>query len=207
MHKESLALFLGMLCGDGNLCIKNKKRKYGLYHDYCTQFCNTNKEIMGLFSKLFFELFGLKVNIYSRKRDGRKEIFDFTSYSREVFNKIKEMGFPVGVKRDKLRIPEIIKRGSEIEKIYFLWGVFLTDGSLKKGGIFFHTGSKVFLEEISDLIYSLFGTRKNVKSYKQREIFISYQLSLNKEESRKMLSMPPSHNGIASVLSLKNSNF
>lgn len=205
MEKEDLALFLGMLCGDGNLSIKNKKRKYGLYHDYCTQFCNTDINIMNFFSELFFKIFDIKVNFYSRKREGRKEIFDFTSYSKEVFNKISELGFPVGVKRDKLRIPKIIKNGSEKEKICFLWGLFVTDGSLKKGNrIFFHMGSKILLEEISNLIYELFNIKKEVKEYVQKEKFFSYQLSLNKEESRKILSMPPSLNGRASVLSLKN---
>lgn len=200
MQKEDLALFLGMLCGDGNLSIKTKKKGY---KNYTTKFCNTDINIIKLFNELFFKIFNIRVNFYSRKREGRKEIFDFTSYSKEVFDKVSSLGFPIGVKRDKLRIPEIIKIGSREEKIAFLFGVIITDGTIKKNKdtLFFHVGSKYFLEDISELIYELIGTKKGIKTYLQKEKYVSYQLSLNKEETRKILSMPPSHNGIASVLS------
>ncbi len=200
MEKEDLSLFLGMLCGDGHLCIRTKKQGY---KNYSTEFCNTNINIINLFDNLFYKIFKVKGNFHSRKREDRKEIFEFRSYSKEVFDKISELGFPIGVKRDNLRIPKIVKDGSKEEKLSFLLGVFVTDGALKNKRMFFHTGSKIFLEEVSSLIYELIGTKKEVKTYLQKEKFLSYQLSLNKEESREILSKPPSHNGIASVLSFK----
>lgn len=197
---NDLALFLGMLCGDGNLCIRTKKKGY---KNYSVQFCNTDYKIVILFDELFIKIFNIKGNIHSQRRENRKEIFNFQSYSKEVFDKILGLGFPIGVKRDSLRVPEIIKNGSYEDKLYFLRGVFITDGSLKKGGwILFHLGSKVFLEDLSLLIYDIFGSQKKIKSYIQKERFISYQLSLNKEETKKLLLMPLSHNGSAMVLSL-----
>jgi hypothetical protein len=70
-----------------------------------------------------------------------------------------------------------------------LKGVLITDGMIRKSGaISFHTGSKIFLEEISELINELYGVKKAIKTYLQREKFISYQLNLNKEEAQKILS-------------------
>lgn len=208
MQKEDLALFLGMLCGDGHLSIHNKKRGLNNYYDYYTGFCNTDKRIIEIFADLFYKIFKVKGNFYPRDRPNRKRIYEFHSYSREVFDKINSLGFPVGVKRDRLRIPEIIKNGSEEEKFNFLSGFFITDGSLKRGNtIFFHSGSKTFLEELSILIYELIGVKREIKSYLQKEKYLSYQLNLNKEESRKILSMPLSHNGSAPVLSSEKFNF
>ena len=77
----------------------------------------------------------------------------------------------------KLRIPAIIWNSSRKEKILFLKGFIITDGSIKKyGHVVFHIASKKFLEDISDLIYGLFGLRKPIKEYLQREKFFSYQL-------------------------------
>lgn len=207
MKKEDLALFLGMLCGDGHLSIHNKKRvlKKGLetYHDYCTGFCNTNEKIMKLFSELFYKLFKVKGNFYPRERPNRKRIYEFNSYSNAVFDEISSLGFPIGVKKDVLKIPSIISNGSHQEKLNFFFGLLLTDGCIRKNKtMIFHSGSKLLLEDLSNLIEDLFKIKKEVKSYTQKERYTSYQLNLNKEETRRILSVPPSHNGIAPVLSL-----
>ena len=191
MNSEILALFLGMLCGDGHLSIHHKKREKNTYYDYTTGFCNTDEQIIKLFSKLFFGIFNVKGNFHPRDRINRKRIYEFNSYSKEVFDKISNFGFPIGVKRDKLRIPKIIKEGSAQEKLYFLQGVFLTDGCLKKGRIFFHSGSKIFLEEISEITNELYNIKKPIKTFLQKGRFLSYQLILNKDESHKILSLAP----------------
>ena len=49
--KEKLALFLGMLSGDGCLSISHNGEGY---RNYPINFCNTNKEIVKLFDDLFF---------------------------------------------------------------------------------------------------------------------------------------------------------
>ncbi len=200
---NDLALFLGMLCGDGHLSIHVKRRKSGIYYDYYTGFCNTNIKIMELFSGLFLKLFNVRGNFYSRDRPNRKRIYDFNSYSRPVFDTISALGFPIGVKRDKLRIPDVVKNGSDDEKLSFLLGVLITDGGIRKNEtIIFHSGSKLFLEDLTQLFKELWDMDKKVKSYIQREKFISYQITLNRQESKKLLE-PLSHNGSAPVLSLE----
>ena len=78
----------------------------------------------------------------------------------------------------------------------------MTDGGLKKNGsLLFHMGSKKFLEDLSELIYNLTGSKKQVKEFTQGGIFKSYQLYLNKQERLKILDSEPTwHNGTARVL-------
>lgn len=82
-------------------------------------------------------------------------------------------------------------------------GVIITDGSLKnKRGIMFHSGSKLFLEDISVLISEFIGVIKPLKEYTQRKVYKSYQLYLNKVERQLILSnLPTCDNGTRAVLS------
>lgn len=201
MNKEKLALFLGMLCGDGYLGVRTKKKGY---KNFSVEFCNTNLEIVKLFDNLFYDLFNVKGNFHSRIRNGRKEIFEFRRYSKDIFNYISSLGFPIGIKKERLKIPAIVL-GSRKEKEMFLVGVLITDGCIRRNRtIIFHSGSRLLLEDISNLIYELFGVKRKVKEYLQRNKYLSYQLNLNKEESQKIILLPPSHSGIATVLSLRN---
>jgi len=184
--KILLALFMGMLSGDGWLSIKTKKAGY---KSYSVEFCNTELQIVTKFRDLFFKIFNVQGNIHPRKRPNRKEIFQFSSYFKESFFRLSKLGFPIGVKRDVLKILDFIKSGSKEEKLAFLFGLYLTDGCLKKDSlIYFHLGSKTFLREVAELISELSGSKKIVKTYVQREKFYSYQLGLNKEETRMILS-------------------
>jgi hypothetical protein len=181
---EELALFLGMLSGDGCLSIAHNGEGY---RHYPIQFWNTDKTIIRQFDDLFLSLFGIRGNIQSRKRPNKREIWEFKKTSRKIYEKIKEIGFPEGVKRDILRVPEMIKKGTKKEKIAFVNGVIITDGSLKDRGILFHSGSKLFLEDLSLLISDLTNTLKPVKEYVQRGKYKSYQLYLNKDERNLIL--------------------
>ncbi len=196
---EKLALFLGMLSGDGCLSISHSSEGY---RDYPIQFYNTNKNLVLLFDQLFFELFGMNGRVSSRNRKNRKEIWEFVKYSRTTAEEIKKLGFPEGVKRDVLRILPIIKNGTEREQLLFFQGLLITDGCNKpKRGIMFHLGSKLFLEDLSDLMSHYIDARKPVKEFIQKEKYKSYQLYLNKKEKEILLAqMPLWHNGTASVL-------
>lgn len=187
--KEELALFLGMLSGDGCLSIGHNGEGY---RHYPIQFCNTEKDKVLLFDNLFFELFGIRGKISSRRRLNRKEIWHFLKYSVKIVNELKEMGFPEGLKRDILRIPQIVKSGTKREKLAFVHGVIITDGCIRKDGrITFHTGSKLFLEDISKLIEEFISCEKPVKEFIQKEKYRSYQLYLNKHEGDIILSTSP----------------
>lgn len=201
MDKEELALFLGMLSGDGYIGIRTKKKGY---KNFSVEFCNTNLKIVKLFDNLFYSLFKTRGNFHSRIRNDRKEIFDFRKYSKDIFDYLSSLGFPIGVKKDRLRILPVITSGRRKEKEMFLIGLLITDGSIRKNNtILFHSGSKLLLEDLSKLIYGLFGVERRVKKYVQKGKYFSYQLSLNKEESQKIILLPPSHSGSATVLSLK----
>ena len=186
--EESLALFLGMLSGDGCLSIKHNGEGYRIYP---IDFCNTEEEKVRLFNRLFFELFGIEGRISSRKRPNRKEIWTFLKHSKDICQILKKEGFPEGVKRDILRVPNRINNGSQNEKLNFLYGVIITDGSIGKNRLLFHSGSKLFLEDLSKLISLFIGREKPIKEYIQREIYKSYQLCLNKQEKELILSKCP----------------
>jgi len=188
MDNKKLALLLGMLCGDGCLVIRTKSK--GGYKCYSTDFCNSNIDLITQFQNLFHELFEIKGNYYPDKRANKKKVvYVFRSYSRDIFDKIADWGFPVGLKKFKLRIPEIVWSMGREEKLLFLKGFSITDGSIKDSGhIVFHIASKRFLEDISNLIYELFELRKPIKEYIQKEKYYSYQLLLNKSEAQEVLS-------------------
>jgi len=192
--KEKLALLLGMLAGDGCLPIKHSGEGY---RDYAVQFYNADRKIVRLFSDTFYELFNSVGKIRYSDRKNKQRLFEFCKYSKDVVNKIKKLGFPEGVKRDILRIPAYIKKSSKMEKSSFVLGVIITDGSIRKrGDILFHSGSKLFLKDLSNLIESIIKIRKKVIEYTQREKFKSYQLNLNIPEAVKLISsMPTWDNG------------
>lgn len=186
--KEKLALFLGMLSGDGCLSIKHNGEGY---RDYPIDFCNTEKEKVILFDNLFYEIYGIHGKISSRQRPNRKLIWHFLKHSVKIVKELKEIGFPEGVKRDVLRIPKMIFNGTDGEKILFIHGVIITDGSLNEKRLQFHSGSKLFLEDLSNLIGEFIGIVKPVKEYVQREVYRSYQLSLYNVEKDKLLAKCP----------------
>lgn len=195
--KEKLALFLGMFCGDGCLSLSCNGRGQ---KDYPVQFTNNSREIITLFDDLFLELFGFRGRVKSRKRPGRKKIFDFRKYSKEVVEKLKKLGFKEGKKKYSLRIPEIIKKGSKSEKVLFINGLCLTDGHISKaGGLAFHLGTLDFIEDLRLLIGTLIKYEGKIKHYIQRDKYTSYQLYLNKQE-RDSLLMPMLGNGSPAVL-------
>ena len=66
MNKEEQALFLGMLCGDGYLCMRTRK---GGGHCYSTEFFNTNLELMKFFDNLFQRVFEVKGNFQGQGRE------------------------------------------------------------------------------------------------------------------------------------------
>ncbi len=198
--KEKFALFLGMLSGDGCLPIGHNRQGY---RDYKICFCNTNEKLVSLFDSLFFDTFAIRGTIRYSDRFNKKRLFEFCKYSKEIYHKIKKVGFPEGVKRDALKIPVMIKNGTNKEKSAFIYGFLITDGSIRKrGDILFHSGSKLFLEELSKLIAEFTGNKKPIREYLQREVYKSYQLSLNKPETKKLLlNMPTWDNGTPTALS------
>ena len=204
-RSEKLALFLGMLSGDGCLPIHHNGKGY---RDYAVQFYNTNKDRVELFNRLFLDIFGVNGTIGYCDRLGKQRLWSFCKYSKKITEEIRNWGFPEGVKRDVLRVLPIVFKGTNSEKLEFIRGVLITDGCVRKNEtIIFHSGSELFLNDLSDLIGDIIGIRKPIKEYVQREKYKSFQLNLNKKESALLLSdlkdKPTWDNGTPIALSFK----
>jgi intein/homing endonuclease len=194
MDLNKLALFLGMLIGDGY--ISNRKNGFG-YPTYSINFYNTNQKLVVLFAQLFYELFDEKGKINSRKREGRKIIYDFCKHSKEIFDYVVyDIGIPFGKKASIVEVPDIIFNSNELVKKYFLLGLFYTDGGVnKRGNVIFHMASKELLLGVNVLFNDLWKINKEVKRVTQKNKYISYQLNLNIAESTEVLqNLPGSHN-------------
>ena len=105
-----------MLSGDGCLTKRNKK---GGYKNYSIDFFNIDIEIIKLFDNLFFELFKTRENYNKRVRKNKKDIYEYKKYSKKLYYKVASLGFPKGLKKDSLKVQEIIKK----RKIKFFPGV------------------------------------------------------------------------------------
>jgi hypothetical protein len=183
--REKLALFLGMFSGDGCLSLSHNSRRQ---KDYPIQFFNISLENVRLFDNLFYDLFGVRGRINQRKRANRKKIYHFRKHSKEIVEKMKCIGFREGKRNDYLRIPEVVKNGTRVEKILFIKGLAMTEGHFNQsGGLAFHLGTKDFIGELRIIISSLSKFNKLIKSYVQKDKYKSYQLYLNKEEKDLLL--------------------
>lgn len=70
---------------------------------------------------------------------GKKRLFYYTKYSKAVFQQLIKLGFLEGIKRDVLIILSLIKNRKKEEKAVFIYGVLITDGSLRtRKDILFH---------------------------------------------------------------------
>ena len=186
MDLNKLALFLGMLVGDGS--ISNRKNGFG-YPTYSIAFWNTRREYVDLFSNLNSELFGSKGKINSRHRPNKKILYEFRIYSKPIFDYlVYNIGIPFGKKAAIIKVPELIlKANKDIKKSFFL-GLFLTDGGLnKRGNLHFHMASKELLLGLSHMIEEIWGFNKEVKNVIQKNKYFSYQLNLNIDESSVVL--------------------
>ncbi len=192
---NGLALFLGMFVGDGGLSIKKNGEGYRIYP---ITFYNSEKKLVLLFHKLFYKLFKIKGNIRSRKRENKKELWEFEKYSVKMYNIInKDFEIPCGKKASKVRIPSFVLSGAESIKLHFFLGLLVTDGSIQINRIQFHSASDDLLIDLKKVIHELWGFNKKVKTYIQKNKYYSYQLSLKKSESSKILTkMPASHNPV-----------
>jgi len=191
---KELALFLGMLVGDGCMPIKHNGQGYRVYP---ITFYNTNKGMVKSFGDLFYHLFGLKGKVRGKERKNKKLLWEFEKYSVSLYKMIN-VDFEIfcGKKAPNVSIPSFILDGNREVKKYFFFGLLITDGGIRKDKtIIFHLASKKLIYDLRKLIKSYWGFDKPVKRYVQREKFISYQLNLNRKESSTILSqMPQWHN-------------
>jgi hypothetical protein len=182
-----LALLLGMFAGDGCLSIKHNGQGYRCYP---INFYNTNKKYVKLFSDLFLELFQTEGKTRFRQRTNKKDLWEFEKYSVKLYNIFNnEFEIANGKKALNVSIPSFILNGNkELKKNFFL-GLLITDGGIRKErDIIFHLASKNLIQDLKTLITDVWGFDRKIKKYTQKDKYISYQLTLNRKESFKILS-------------------
>lgn len=187
---DDLALLLGMFAGDGCLPISHIEDGNRIYP---ISFYNTNKAYIDLFSTLFENLFGTKGSVKERSRPPRKLSWTFEKYSVNLYRHfVRELEMANGKKALSVKIPSFIMKGNDSLKTHFFLGLLITDGSLKSNGsIMFHVASKQLTKDLQTLIRSVWGFRRFVNVFLQRDEFVSYQISLNKEQSSTVLHCLP----------------
>jgi len=191
-----------MFAGDGCLPISHNGEGFRIYP---IRFYNTNKKYVELFSNLFYELFGIRGKIRGRERKNKQILWEFEKYSVKLY-KIINNDFEIhcGKKALKVGIPSFILEGNDELKKHFFFGLLITDGGIrKKNSIIFHVSSEKLIYDLKRLIKDLWVFDKQVVRYVQKGKYVSYQLTLKKEESSIVLShMPRSHNPVLRRLSL-----
>ncbi len=155
---KELAEFFGILTGDGYI---NQyvlpKRKVSVIE------VTGNKEkdfdyMKNYVSELIKSLFNLSPKIYLRESQNTIRVI---IYSKEVFNTIKEIGFPLGEKGE-INVPEWVVKDEMLFR-HFIKGFFDTDGHLtlknKEGKkypvIGLSSKSKTLLEQMKKFLDSL----------------------------------------------------
>jgi len=121
-----LSEFFGVMTGDG--CLSNTGKRKGSGNKYWLYICGhkfDDRQHYEYLSKIIEILFNKKVNIGERK----KENAIFIRFSdKKIFQRLVELGFPIGKKYSKIDIPNWIASEKE-NSTSFLRGLFDTDGS------------------------------------------------------------------------------
>lgn len=125
-------------------------------------------------------------------------MWEFEKYSVKIYKIINEdFEIASGKKSLNVRIPPFILDGNRNIQLNFFLGLLITDGSIQKNKIQFHSASKELIFDLSILIKNIWCFKKEVKKFIQKNRYISYQISLNKENcSIIKQDMPRSHNPV-----------
>ena len=144
---ESLAEFLGALYGDG--CLTT---------NYCVVLtCDAisdRKYVSEVFKLLFKSLFGIEPTLRIKQN-----AIHCLVYSKAIYTFLSQKGFPVGKKKNRMRIPPEILKNREYS-LAFLRGLFDTDGGFhrhhkKSAQIEYTSFSPNFLKQVWELLIKL----------------------------------------------------
>lgn len=169
------AEFLGALAGDGHL-----HKKPAELSITCNR--HDDKEYILYLCKLFIRLFGKEPTIVYQNNTIKLRL-----YSKELVTLLnKEFEFPIGKKKNRLKIPPKVVKGRRAYLINFIRGVFDTDGTIcrhhKNSGAIMEISSRdtFFLAEINEKLKRL-GLKtslgyKGVRIYDKKEIDKFYRM-------------------------------
>lgn len=122
---KDLALFYGILLGDGMIGKYKRKNRMGYINTIYISLNSNDMEFVDLvLSPVIKKLINKEIKI---KKLPNKNALVIRIYNIELFKKLEDMGFPLGVKGEKLIIPEYFFKKNLIK--YIIQGFFATDGS------------------------------------------------------------------------------
>lgn len=173
LNKE-LALFLGILSGDGwiisrNKAILNSQWRIGLVED--------DKLLINYYLLLCKKLF----NVYPKTFDRKTKIEAFIN-SRIIYeNIIQNFNFPDGEKINRLRIPKQILKSRGMLKC-FLKGIFSTDGKID----LYHSYPRIGVDSATvnftkdiDIVMKKLGFNSKIYIYNRKKGNRLYSLRIN----------------------------
>lgn len=126
-----LAYLLGVMFGDGHLADPNKSYDELTSYNSEIRITDQHKETFNFLQKLFKDLFNYTPKIYSEYSKIERKFYRFVIKSKPLHRFFMVVcGMPVGDKRGKLKIPDIIGNASlELQK-WFISGFFDADGCI-----------------------------------------------------------------------------
>ena len=139
---SDLALFIGMVYGDGWLVSRPKDLSKGRWN---IGFVEGDVKVVKAFVRLAKKLFNVKFKLYPRIR---KSLYYEARVNCRILYEFLSQNFDLvgGFKAKKIRIPQLIKKKNLIEP--FIAGLISTDGSVRGSRIIYSSISKVIIDEI-----------------------------------------------------------
>lgn len=150
LNRVEFYYFLGLLCTDGHIQFNEKKGKYRLI------IFTSNENEKCMIKDLIYVLFNYKASLRSKIYGfSKKPNYEIYISSKKICKFFCDLGIPSGAKSLIIKIPEIIKKCSDLFFWSFIRGVFDGDGSIissKNNWTFkIASGSKIFIHELNDL--------------------------------------------------------
>lgn len=124
---EKLAELYGAMIGDG--CLSKYYSNYRKRNEVCfmiTGHTHDEPYHRNVLQPILIKNFGIRGYIWLRKK---YNAVLFSTSNKEVFNFFKKLGFPIGLKGDKLKIPKSFLLNNKLS-IAWVRGIFDTDGTV-----------------------------------------------------------------------------
>jgi len=186
---KDLLYFVGVIVGDGSLPIKHNGQKQ---RNYVVSIEKANRKfISSLLQPLVKEIFDINWSLITRKVEKKKKTWILYLYSKPLYRYLTQIfELPEGKKCYKIRMPSIIRNLKPHERIPFIAGVMDTDWGILGGDRFgVHCASKLLLEDTKNTLEELTKIKLNVRKFKQKNKYTSYQVMIPKRHKQKLFNV------------------
>lgn len=179
---KNLAYILGVLCGDGYMDYNNKRMTYYIGLDV------VDKDFFEEFKKTLYNFFKIKPTdeFKKSKNEKWKDQFITRLCSRAVCDYINNIG---DFKRDRWRVPDMLKNSDKSVKGAFLRGYFDSEGNVDKGSRRVSAPS-INLKGIKEIQFLLndFGIRSKIELKERTGYLDIYVLKIQDRKSIELFS-------------------